>query len=211
MKKTLIAAAIAATSFAPAAVMAQAAPATAPAAAPAATATGSANPTVGAKVFDAQGGDVGTVESVQGDIVTVSTGTARAGLPKTAFVARDKGLTIGMTKAELESAVNGAKAETSAAKDAAIVADAPIKSSDGIVLGTITKVVGDDVTVQLSNGSAAALKKSYLGLGADGSLALGMTAADFAKATQAASSAQPGTEAGAAAGAQAAATEGSGE
>lgn len=204
MKKTLITAAIAAAAFAPAAVMAQAAPA----AAPAATAAASANPTTGAKVFDAAGAEVGTVEAIQGDIVTVSTGTARAGLPKNAFVMRDKGLTIGMTKAELESAVNGAKAENTAAKDAAIVADAPIKSSDGVVLGTVSKVEGDNVTVALSGGASAALKKSYLGLGTDGSLALGMTAADFAKATQSAAAGQPGADAAATAGGAAAATEG---
>jgi hypothetical protein len=162
---------------------------------------------VGAKVYDAQGGDVGTVESVTGDVVTVSTGTARAGLPKTAFVTRDKGLTIGMTKSQLEAAVNGATAQNSAAKDAAIVADAPIKSSDGVVLGTITKVEGDTVTLALSNGSAAALKKENLGLGADGSLALGMSAADFTKATQAAGTAQASTDAGAAAGTKAAASD----
>jgi hypothetical protein len=204
MKKHLIAAAFAAASLVPVAVMAQEAAAPA-AAAPAAAA---ATPTVGAKVFDAEGGEVGSVESVQGDIVTVSTGTARAGLPKSAFVSREKGLTIGMNKAQLEAAVNGAKAENTAAKDAAIVADAPIKSSDGVVIGTVSKVVGDDVTVALSNGSAAALKKSYLGVGADGSLALGMTAADFAKATQAAGSAQASADAGAAATGTAAATDG---
>lgn len=204
MKKTLITAALAAAAFTPAAVMAQAAPAAAPAAAAAAT----ANPTTGAKVFDAAGAEVGTVEAVQGDIVTVSTGTARAGLPKNAFVVRDKGLTIGMTKAELESAVNGAKAENTAAKDAAIVADAPIKSSDGVVLGTVSKVEGDNVTVALSGGAAAQLKKSYLGLGTDGSLALGMTAADFTKATQSAAAGQPGADAAATAGGAAAATEG---
>lgn len=202
MKKTLITAAIAAAALAPAAVMAQAAPA----AAPAASATAAVNPTTGAKVFDAAGAEVGTVEAVQGGIVTVSTGTARAGLPQNAFVMRDKGLTIGMTKAELESAVNGAKAENTAAKDAAIVADAPIKSSDGIVLGTVSKVEGDNVTVALSGGSAAQLKKSYLGLGADGSLALGMSAADFAKATQSAAAGQPGADAAATAGGAAAAT-----
>lgn len=197
MKKTFLAAAIAAASLIPAAGMAQ------DAAAPAAAAAAAA-PTVGAKVFDAEGGEVGSVESVQGDIVTVSTGTARAGLPKSAFVAREKGLTIGMNKAQLEAAVNGAKAENSAAKDAKIVADAPVKSSDGVVLGTISKVTGDDVTLALSSGAAAALKKSYIGLTADGSLALGMTAADFTKSVQAAGSAPAGADAAAAAGTTAA-------
>jgi hypothetical protein len=195
MKNSLIAAAIAAASLAPVAAVAQDAAATAVA------------PTVGAKVFGPQGNEVGTVEAVQGGVITVSTGTARAGLPTSAFAMREKGLTIGMTKAQLEAAVNGAAAQTDAAKDAAMVVDAPIKSSDGVVLGTISKVEGDDVTVTLSGGATVALKKSYIGLGSDQSLALGMTAADFAKATQAASSAQAGTDAGATASSENAATD----
>lgn len=188
MKKSLIAAAIAAASLAPAAATAQEAAATATAAAPA----------VGAKVFDPQGSEVGTVEAVQGDVITVSTGATRAGLPKSAFAMRENGLTIGMTKAQLEEAVNGASAQTNASKDAALVAQAPVKSSDGVVLGKITKVEGDNVTLTLNDGAAVALKKSYIGVGADSSLAVGMTAADFAKATQAAAgSAQASADAAA--------------
>lgn len=195
MKKSLIAAAIAAASLAPVAAVAQDAAATAVA------------PTVGAKVFGPEGNEVGTVESVQGDVITVSTGTARAGLPKNAFAMREKGLTIGMTKAQLEAAVSGAAAQTTAAKDAALVVDAPVKSSDGVVLGTITKVEGEEVTLTLSGGAAVALQKSYIGLGTDNSLALGMSAADFSKATQAAGSAQASTDAAAPAAGENAATE----
>lgn len=195
MKKSLIAAAIAAASLAPVAAVAQDAAATA------------AAPTVGAKVFDPEGNEVGTVESVQGDVVTVSTGTARAGLPKNAFATREKGLAIGMTKAQLEAAVSGAAAQNGATMDAALVVNAPVKSSDGVVLGTVSKVAGDDVNVTLTDGATVALKKSNLGLGADKSLALGMTAADFAKATQAAGSAQASADAGAAASTENAATE----
>lgn len=192
MKNSLIAAAIAAASLAPVAAVAQDAAATAVA------------PTVGAKVFGPEGNEVGTVEAVQGDVITVSTGTARAGLPTSAFAMRAKGLTIGMTKAQLEAAVNGAAAQSTEAKDAALVVDAPIKSSDGVVLGTVTKIEGDDVTLTLSDGAAVALKKASIGLTADSSLALGMTAADFAAATQsAAGTAQASADAAAPAGAEA--------
>jgi hypothetical protein len=102
-----------------------------------------------------------------------------------------------MTKDQLEAAINGAKAQTNAAKDAALVVGAPIKSSDGVALGSVEKVEGEDVTVALSDGSSAVLKKSYIGLDASQSLALGMTAADFAAATQAAGTAQASADAGA--------------
>ncbi len=177
MKKSLIAAAVVAAGLSPVAAMAQAA--TAAATAPAAT----VNPTVGAKVFDPEGNEVGSVEAVAGDVVTVNTGLARAGLPKTAFAMREKGLTIGMTKAQLEAAVLGAKAEAGEAKAKAMVVDAPIQSSDGKVLGTISKIEGDDVTMMLANGDGATalLKKSNIGF-VNNALVIGMTADAFAKA-----------------------------
>lgn len=199
MKKSLIAAAIAAASLAPVAAWAQAATS---AAAPA--------PTVGAKVYGPEGNEVGTIESVQAGVITVNTGTVRAGLPNTAFAMREKGLTIGMTKAQLEAAVSGAAAQTGAAKEAAMVVDAPIKSSDGVVLGTISKIEGDDLTVQLSSGSSVLLKKSYLGL-VNNALTLGMTAEAFNKQTQASASAQASSDAGAPASGEAAATDGTGQ
>ena len=174
MKNTLIAAAIAAAGLAPVAAAAQDAPAAAAVA-----------PTVGAKVFGPEGNEVGTVENVQGDVILINTGTARAGLPVSAFAMREKGLTIGMTKAQLEAAVQGAKPDA-AAKDAAMVVDAPIHSSDGQVLGTISKVEGDDVTLALPSGASVAFKKANIGLMGDGTLAIGMTGADFAKAVGAA-------------------------
>ncbi|WP_334182650.1 hypothetical protein [Novosphingobium sp.] len=196
MKKSLIAAAIAAASLSPVAVMAQD---TAAAAA--------ANPTVGAKVYGPDGSEVGTVEAVQSGVVTVNTGAARAGLPVASFATREKGLTIGMNKADLEAAVNGAKAESSAELATAFAADKPIKSSDGVVLGTVSKVEGEDVFVTLSNGSVAQLKKSYFGLGADKSLTLGMTATAFNSQLQASAGGQPGADAQAAPSATAGAAE----
>ncbi|WP_260922979.1 hypothetical protein [Novosphingobium sp. 9] len=180
MKKSLIAAAIAAASFAPAAVMAQAA-------APAAAVT----PTVGAKVYAPDGSDVGTVEQVANGVVTVNTGTARAGLPTSSFAMRAKGLTIGMTKAQVEAAVGSAKAESDAAKDSALVVDAAIKSSDGVDEGIITNVQGDNVTFELPDKRSAILQKAYFSVGEDGSVALTMTDAAFKSALGASAAAAP--------------------
>ncbi|WP_458870136.1 hypothetical protein, partial [Enterococcus faecium] len=83
---------------------------------------------------------------------------ARAGLPKSAFATREKGLTIGMTKAQLEAAVQGAQAKSGEALAAALVPDAPVKSSDGVVIGTVSKVEGDNVTVALQGGTPVALQ-----------------------------------------------------
>ena len=185
MKKSIIAAALAAATLVPAAAMAQAAPAAAPA-------TASANPTAGAKVYDTDGNEVGTIEAVQGDVVTVNTGTARAGLPKSAFATREKGLTIGMTKTQLEAAVQGAQAKSGEALAAALVPDAPVKSSDGVVIGTVSKVEGDNVTIALQGGTPVALQKAAIDLAADGGLAIGVTAAQFTASVQGATGGSSG-------------------
>jgi hypothetical protein len=58
----------------------------------------------GATVYDLNGGTVGTVESSDAVGVVVSTGTVRAKLGLSGFGVGDKGLTIAMTRAELDAA-----------------------------------------------------------------------------------------------------------
>ena len=59
----------------------------------------------GSRVFDTDGGEVGTVESVDENGAVVSTGSARARLPFTSFGKNERGLVISMSKAQLEAAV----------------------------------------------------------------------------------------------------------
>ena len=75
--------------------------ATADAAAPATAADFKA----GAKVYDATGGTVGTIQSVASTGAVVSTGTARAQIPFASFTKNSQGLIISMTKVQLEAAV----------------------------------------------------------------------------------------------------------
>lgn len=58
---------------------------------------------VGATVVDNTGAPVGTVESVADDLAVISTGTAKVRVPVSALTQGEKGLTIGLTKAELEA------------------------------------------------------------------------------------------------------------
>lgn len=191
MKKRIIAAALAAASLVPFAAHAQ--DAAADAAAPAVT------PTVGAKVFDQQGGEVGTIETVDAANAVVNTGAKKATLPLAAFGKNEKGLLLSMNKAQLEAAVTAAEAKTASATTGALVADAQVKSADGVVVGTIQKVEGDNVTLALTEGSPVTITKQYLTAQPDGSLALTMNADAFkaavASATQSAATAQPGAEA----------------
>lgn len=57
----------------------------------------------GATVYDLKGGTVGTVESSDAEGVVVSTGSTRAKLGLSGFGIGDKGLTIAMTRAEIDA------------------------------------------------------------------------------------------------------------
>jgi hypothetical protein len=87
-------------------VIAQENPAPAPAA-PAGTAK------AGDTLYDKTGEVVGTVESINGQNAVISTASGKATIPLGALTNGSKGPTIGMTKAELDAAMqNAAKGRT---------------------------------------------------------------------------------------------------
>lgn len=79
--------------------------AAATAAAPAGDVT--AQLTTGAMVYDPQGGQVGTIEAVNGADIVVSTGTTKASIPATSFGRGAMGPMLSLTRAQLEAAVAG--------------------------------------------------------------------------------------------------------
>ena len=178
MKKSLIAAALLGASLSPAVAMAQEVPATV-----------SELLAVGATVYGPNGAEVGKIEKLADGNVVIFTGTNRATLPATSIGRNDKGLLIGMTKEQLDSAVAAASAKADAAMTAALVPDAQITSTDGVVVGTVQKVEGENVTVDLSSGSTIALPKNQLHATASGGLGLFVTAAEFTAAVNSAASA----------------------
>jgi len=196
MKKSLIAAALVSVAFSPLAAFAQG---SSTATAPAATAAAAA-PAVGAKVFDPQGAEVGSIEKVDGANAVVYTGTKRATLPLSAFAKNDKGLLISMSQTQLNEAVAAAEAQTTSAMDSKLVADAPIKSKDGAAVGKVQKVEGNNVTITMADGNPVTLTKQYLTVGADGTLALTMNSTEFKSAVAAASQTAPSSPTSAKAG-----------
>ncbi len=161
----------------------QQAPATAPA--------GKPDVAAGAQVSDAQGGAVGTIESVSGGNAVVSTGTAKAALPLSAFAQGPNGLIIGMTKAELEAAIakasggaSTASASAATSAPASIAVGAPVSDTKGGKVGTVAAVSGNLVTVATAN-TKVQLPKSAFGQGASG-LVIAMTATELEAAAKAA-------------------------
>lgn len=76
---------------------------TPPTSAAATTAATAADVKKGSAVYDQSGGTVGKIESVSGKDAVLSTGTTRATVPISSFAKNDKGLVIGMTKAEIDA------------------------------------------------------------------------------------------------------------
>ena len=102
---------------------------------------------VGATVFDLQGGEVGTVVSISGDAAVVSTGPARVTLGLTSFRVRNGRLTIGLTRAGLEEAGRGVQARGDEEVRRLLTPGANIYDRDGAVAATVESVDGTRVAI----------------------------------------------------------------
>lgn len=168
------------TALTPIAVSAQTAPAPAPApagAAPAAGATATASAAVGATVYDAQGGVVGTVASTDGTNAVIDTGAVKAAVPVASLGAGAKGPTLGMTKAQLDAAAGQQKAQATQQFQSQLVAGATVYGTGGATLGTIKATDAQYVTLTTAKGEAK-LPIAGFGPGEKG-VTLGMTAAQL--------------------------------
>lgn len=157
---------------------------TAPAAATAPAATATANVTAGAAVNDTKGGTVGTIASVSGDLAVIDTGSVKASVPVASFAKGDNGLLLGMTKAELEAAAQGASADQKAKFLASLTTGTAVTDQNGAAVGTIEAVEGDMVTIATPNAKAK-LPKASLAQGPKGPV-IGMTQAQLEAAAKAA-------------------------
>jgi preprotein translocase subunit YajC len=103
----------------------------------------------GMKVYGPNGGEVGTVDSVSAGAVVVDTGNNKAALATNAFAKAENGLSIMMTKADLDAAVEKAAADAKAQLLASLTPGAEVKSVTGAaVIGTIQEVDADYVTIE---------------------------------------------------------------
>lgn len=136
--------------------------------------TPAAAQSVGMAVTDVNGGAVGTVTAVNGDVVTVKTDRLEANLPKASFTAHEGKLLVGMTRTELNAAIEKDKA----AAEASLAVGAPIKGSAGATLGTIDAIDAEFLTLKLTSGKLVRLPRASVAGSADGAL-IGMTAAQL--------------------------------
>lgn len=143
---------------------------------------GQASIVAGAKVSDAQGGEVGTITKVEGQFVILKTDKHEVRLPVTSFTAHSGGFLFGMTRDQLNAEVE----KTVAAANAKIAAGAPVTGSQGGNVGTIDAINDQFVTVKLASGKLVRLPRTAIAAGANGAV-IGMTVAELEAAAAAAS------------------------
>ncbi|KAB7646508.1 hypothetical protein [Polymorphobacter fuscus] len=154
----------------------------APAAAPAASVTDQLK--AGATVYDTAGGEAAKVESVNGDMVTVDTGTNKLAIPVASFGAGANGPVLTTTKAQLDAAAGQAANEAKAALMAKLVPGTEVRGQAGqTVIGSVKSVAGDLVLVTTPKGDVNVPATSFTN-GPSG-LLLQMSAEDFNKAVEA--------------------------
>lgn len=129
---------------------------------------------VGAQVLDSSGNPVGTVTSVNGDVVTVKTDKLDANLGKASFAQQDGKLYIGMTQAELNALVEKDKA----AAEASLAVGAPVKGTAGTQIGTIEAIEAEFVTIKLDSGKSIRIPRGGIAGSANGAV-IGLTAAEL--------------------------------
>lgn len=116
--------------------------------------------TAGTVVYGPEGNEVGTIESVADGVATFDTGTHKIGLPVDRFGQNaEKQTTIAVTRDALNKIVEDQLAELAAKLEAVLVVGAPVVDVNGVSLGSVGKVEGEEVTVQTEWG-AFALKKA---------------------------------------------------
>lgn len=134
---------------------------------------------VGMPVKDSAGGEVGTVQSVDGQFVVIRTDRHEVRLPMSSLTPHQGRLLIGMTRADLNAQVDRMLAQSAAA----IAPGATVRGSGGVEVATVEAVEGELVTLKLMSGELVRLPKSGVAAGPDG-LVIGMTAAELKAAVQ---------------------------
>jgi preprotein translocase subunit YajC len=129
---------------------------------------------VGTQVTDANGGPVGTVTAVNGDVVTIKTDRLETNLSKSSFAQSEGKLLVGMTQAELNATIEKDKA----AAEASLAVGSSVKGSAGTEVGTIEAIDAEFVTLKLASGKSIRIPRAGIAGSATGAV-IGLTAAEL--------------------------------
>jgi hypothetical protein len=117
-------------------------------------------------VVDDAGHPVGEVVSIQGDDVLVRTDRQEARIPRTSLWPRRGRLVLGMTRAQLNAAVD----RLAPAPQAQLAPGVVVRGTGGALAGTIEEVGPEHVILRLSSGERASLPRASVGVNAAGAV-----------------------------------------
>jgi len=167
---------------APAETATPAAGAAAPAAGAATPSTGAVQITQGATVTGNDGNPIGTVMQVTPQAVVVDTGMNQIPLPRDAFAQGDTGLTLNITKTELDTSYSQQMAALEAQVSEKLVAGTPVMTADSQPLGTVDTVQGENVVLAMTGDEKLTLGKDVFAVDSNGSLMVRATKAQIDQA-----------------------------
>lgn len=155
-----------------------------------ATAANAQSLTVGTTVTDPQGGEVGTITAIEGDQVLLRTDRHEVRLPAAAFTATANAALFGVTRDQLNADIDRLQAQAAQA----FVVGASVHDRSGAVVGPITVLDAESVTVRVGDG-VVRLPRAAVVAGQQG-LVVGATLAELqAAAVMAPPSPAPAEEA----------------
>jgi preprotein translocase subunit YajC len=128
---------------------------------------------VGAAVTDPQGGAVGTITAVDSQYVTLRTDRHETRLPVASFTATDNAVLFGMTRDQLNAAVDQALASA----QQAIAVGAIVHDRTGAAIGPVASVDDQNVTVTFGQ-QPVQFPRSAIAAGPNG-LVVGVTVAEL--------------------------------
>tara|TARA_R100001126_G_C4861331_1_gene167538 strand:+ start:142 stop:813 length:672 start_codon:yes stop_codon:yes gene_type:complete len=118
-------------------------------------------PEVGATVYGPEGNTVGTIEAMQDGVVVVNTGTYTAPVPANAFGEGPEGPIVSVTKDQLNAMMAEQEKQMAAARDAALIENATVLTADGVEIGTVTSIDGDNAIVTLEDGPVSLMRDQF--------------------------------------------------
>lgn len=136
----------------------------------AATPTAAFAQDAGATVFGNDDAPIGTVETNEGGIVTVDTGSFKAPLPANLLAEREGKWTVNATKAQIDGMMAAQKAEADAKRDAALVEGAAVMSADQMPAGTVYTVDSEGTVILQNENGIVTLTKDVFAVDGNGAL-----------------------------------------
>ena len=143
----------------------------------------------GMQVVDTSGGTVGSVIAIKDNILTIKTDLHEAVIGTDSVTPHEGKLLFGMTRAELNSAIE----RDIAAANAALVPGAVVKGASGTKVGTLDAIDAETATIKLESGNLVRIPRSGIRGTPDGDTVIGLTA-DQLEAEASAASSEPAAD-----------------